>query len=180
MPVRLPFAFDTSGVVVAIARGFLAVLAVVVLPGMAYSLLVSHQMAVVASLAIIGAIIVFLGRLILANMRAWKGTITSGEVIVEPVRLAGLRLGGPSGRFSLARFQGVRIEAKLTPAQIAVSDGEPGISDDGFEELYDLEADPYELENKASDAAYASVLAALRKTYETLKFCAGKSCLVSP
>lgn len=115
MPVRLPFAFDTSGVVVAIARGFLAVLAVVVLPGMAYSLLVSHQMAVVASLAIIGAIIVFLGRLILANMRAWKGTITSGEVIVEPVRLAGLRLGGPSGRFSLARFQGVRIEAVLTP-----------------------------------------------------------------
>jgi hypothetical protein len=113
--VQLPFAFDTSDIVVKIGRAFLAVLCVVVLPGIAYSLFVSHQIAAVASLAIIGAIIVFLGRLILANMRAWKGTITAREVIVEPTRLAGLRLGGPEGRFSMERFRAVRIESVLTP-----------------------------------------------------------------
>src|SRR6266550_4704235 len=105
--VQLPLAFDTSDIVVKIGRAFLAVLFVVVLPGMAYSLFVSHQMAAVASLAIIGVIIVFLGRLILANMKAWKGTITSSEVIVERTRLAGLRLGGPAGRFPLERFRAV-------------------------------------------------------------------------
>jgi hypothetical protein len=113
--VQLPLAFDTSDIVLKIGRGFLAVLALVVLPGVVYSLFVSHDMAAVAGLTIIGAIIVFLGRLILANMRAFKGTITASEVIVEPVRLARLRVGGPTGRFALARFRSVRIESVLTP-----------------------------------------------------------------
>ncbi len=49
-------------------------------------------------------------------------------------------------------------------------------SGDGFEELYDLTIDPYELDNKAHDPAYASDLAELRKTLQTLESCAGKSC----
>ncbi len=49
---------------------------------------------------------------------------------------------------------------------------------DGFEELYDLVADPYELENKAADPAYASDLATLRETLDLLKSCAGASCWV--
>ena len=49
---------------------------------------------------------------------------------------------------------------------------------DGFEELYDLTADPYELENKADDPAYARDLVALRKTLDPLKSCAGASCWI--
>jgi len=33
---------------------------------------------------------------------------------------------------------------------------------DGFEELYDLVTDPYELENKAHDPSYAGDIATLR------------------
>jgi hypothetical protein len=36
------------------------------------------------------------------------------------------------------------------------------IYEDGFEELYDLVADPYELENKAKDPSYAADAATLR------------------
>lgn len=39
---------------------------------------------------------------------------------------------------------------------------------DGFEELYDLEADPYELENAASDSSYAAELDRMRELAHTL------------
>jgi hypothetical protein len=48
----------------------------------------------------------------------------------------------------------------------------------GFEELFDLTADPYELENVMRDPAHASDLSALRGIHETLKSCAGASCWV--
>jgi arylsulfatase A-like enzyme len=64
-------------------------------------------------------------------------------------------------------FYGVR-----TPTRKYVQYG------DGFEELYDLNADPYELENKASDPAYAGDRDALRKTNAKLKTCAGQDCWV--
>jgi arylsulfatase A-like enzyme len=50
--------------------------------------------------------------------------------------------------------------------------------DDGLEELYDLTADPWELENKASDPAYAADLAKFRTTLDQLKTCAGANCWV--
>jgi arylsulfatase A-like enzyme len=46
----------------------------------------------------------------------------------------------------------------------------------GFEELFDLAADPHELRNKARDPAYASDLATLRGLESTLKTCVGESC----
>jgi N-acetylglucosamine-6-sulfatase len=49
---------------------------------------------------------------------------------------------------------------------------------DGSEELYDLAADPYELQDKAGDASYAGDLAALRDIQDRLKSCAGPSCWV--
>jgi hypothetical protein len=113
--VALPLAFDTSDIVVKIARGFLAVLGVIVVPGILYSVVVSHDLAAAAGLAVIGGIVVFLGRLIVANMRAWKGTITATEVVVEQVRIAGIAVGGRPGRFPLEQFRSVRIESVLTP-----------------------------------------------------------------
>jgi arylsulfatase A-like enzyme len=50
--------------------------------------------------------------------------------------------------------------------------------DGGFEELFDLAADPHELKNKAQDPAYASDLATLRGVENTLKTCVGESCWV--
>lgn len=50
--------------------------------------------------------------------------------------------------------------------------------DGGFEELFDLGADPHELNNEAHKPEYAGDLAALRRIQETLKSCAGESCWV--
>ena len=49
---------------------------------------------------------------------------------------------------------------------------------DGFEELYDLTADPYELHNKVHEASYANDLATLRRLRQTLESCKSTSCWV--
>ena len=49
---------------------------------------------------------------------------------------------------------------------------------DGFEELYDLVTDPYELENKAHDPSYVGDIAALRGIHDKLKSCAGAGCWI--
>lgn len=46
-------------------------------------------------------------------------------------------------------------------------------SDDGFEELYNLAADPYELDNKVNDSSYANNAATLRSLRDSLNSCAG-------
>jgi len=50
--------------------------------------------------------------------------------------------------------------------------------DSGVEALYDLAADPYELESKAHDAKYAADLVRLRGVEEKLRSCAGPSCWI--
>ena len=50
--------------------------------------------------------------------------------------------------------------------------------DGGFEELFDLAADPHELRNKAQDPTYAGDLLTLRSIEDTLKTCAGEACWV--
>ncbi|WP_166391190.1 sulfatase-like hydrolase/transferase [Nocardioides ochotonae] len=51
---------------------------------------------------------------------------------------------------------------------------------DQGEELYDLRADPYELENVAEDPDYAPVLTQMRAWDEEFRDCRGASCPVSP
>ena len=48
--------------------------------------------------------------------------------------------------------------------------------EDGFEEMYDLGSDPYELTNIASDPAYASTRALMIAEWNRLKNCKGTSC----
>ena len=48
----------------------------------------------------------------------------------------------------------------------------------GFEELFDLQVDPHELDNLAGEEAYAGDLVSLRSLNDTLKDCAGQSCFV--
>ena len=50
--------------------------------------------------------------------------------------------------------------------------------DGGFEELFDLAADPHELRNKAQDPAYTGDLLTLRSIEDTLKSCVGEACWV--
>ncbi|MGB6427040.1 MAG: sulfatase [Methyloceanibacter sp.] len=80
-----------------------------------------------------------------------------------------LRIESPANRFEKVenRYAGVR-----TPTRKYVK------YDGGFEELFDLAADPHELGNEARNPAYASDLTALRALQETLKSCAGTSCWV--
>jgi N-acetylglucosamine-6-sulfatase len=46
----------------------------------------------------------------------------------------------------------------------------------GEEELYDLEEDPYQLQSRHDDPAYAEVKATLRSRLEALENCAGEAC----
>ena len=50
--------------------------------------------------------------------------------------------------------------------------------DDGSEEMYDLVNDPYQLQSRANDPAYANVRAALVAEWERLKACQGAACQV--
>jgi N-acetylglucosamine-6-sulfatase len=50
--------------------------------------------------------------------------------------------------------------------------------DGGFEELFDLAADPNELKNQAHEASYADELAGFRILQDRLQSCAGPSCWV--
>jgi N-acetylglucosamine-6-sulfatase len=81
-----------------------------------------------------------------------------------------LSFESPVNRFEPAkdRYAGVR-----TPTRKYVK------YDGGFEELFDLAADPHELENEAGNPAYAGDLAALRALEDKLKSCAGDGCWVT-
>jgi N-acetylglucosamine-6-sulfatase len=46
----------------------------------------------------------------------------------------------------------------------------------GEEEIYDLNADPYQLQSIHDDPAYAEVRAALKSRLAALKNCAGATC----
>ena len=114
MAITLPYEFDTGAVVKVILRGVLGIL-VVLLVGIFYSLLVSHSTAVIVQLLLIAAIATYFGRLFLRNLTGSLGTITADAVVVQPGRLYGLRLAGPTGRFPISQFQAVRVERIRTP-----------------------------------------------------------------
>jgi N-acetylglucosamine-6-sulfatase len=82
-----------------------------------------------------------------------------------------LLIESPVNRFESAkhRYTGVRTATR----KYVKYDG-------GFEELFDLGADPHELNNEAGNASYAADLAALRSMEDRLKSCAGPSCWVVP
>ena len=115
--VTLPYQFDTSGVVKLIMRGFVGLL-VVLLLGIIYSLLVSHDQIAAFQLLLCAAIIVYFGRLFLRHLVGSVGTITSDAVVVQSAQVVGIRLAGPAGRFPMAQFGAVRVQRVTNPIGI--------------------------------------------------------------
>ena len=68
MALTLPYEFDSSGVIKVILRLVLSLLGIVVVPGIAYSLFISHNTAGVALLVVVGIAVTGFGRLVLKNL----------------------------------------------------------------------------------------------------------------
>ena len=116
--ITLPYTFDTSPVVRLVLRGVLALLLLVIVPGLVYSLLISQRVVVAVQLLIIGLIAGYFGWIFLRNLSATRGSVGRDEVVLEPVLLYGLRLQGPVGRFPLRNFTAVRVE-RIPPPMFA-------------------------------------------------------------
>jgi hypothetical protein len=137
MPVALPYRFDTSPVVKLILQGALALLLLVMVPGLAYSVFISPNDGAAILLLVVGVIVTYFGRLFLGNLEGSHGTITADAVVIEPATLHGIQLHGPSGQFSLQRFKAVKVELIPPPlwtpggsherVSLAGKDGTPDI-----------------------------------------------------
>ncbi len=90
----------------------------------------------------------------------------------------------PSGSFAAPSWSGVRTRHYV---YIEYYRAEVGSLDQGFglpigsgsltdTELYDLDRDPHELQNRASDIAYAQTKAALAEALAGLRSCSGADC----
>ena len=115
MAITLPYEFDTTPVAIVILRGVLGLLILVVVPGILYSLFVTHDWEVVAQLVLIGATVAYFGTRFGRHLTSATGTITREVVVVWPVILYGVRLSGPERRFSMAQFRAVRVE-RISPS----------------------------------------------------------------
>jgi len=117
MAVTLPYRFDTSPVVKVILRGALGLLLLVVVPGILYSLILSHNRAAALQLTLVGAVAIYFARLIFRNLEGSQGTIAPDAVVVSPGNLYGIPLAGPSGRFPIYGFKSVRVQLISAPIE---------------------------------------------------------------
>lgn len=115
MAVTLPYTFDTRGVTHTLLRGVLLLELVVVVPGIVYSLFVSHDPVAVGLLVFIGGFVLVMGVLIARYIGGSSGTITATSVDVTPPTFYGIRLPGPSGRYPMDQFTAVRVERVSAP-----------------------------------------------------------------
>ena len=76
--LTLPYAFDTTDVLTLIVRGAAALLFLVVVPGVIYSVFVSGSMGAAALLVIVAGLTLYFARVIGMNVGGAKGTITPG------------------------------------------------------------------------------------------------------
>jgi arylsulfatase A-like enzyme len=76
-------------------------------------------------------------------------------------------------RYAYIENRRASTNSRQVAKQMAIGDGRTASV-----ELYDLKRDPFELENRARDPAYASVRAALADQLERLASCSGANCVV--
>jgi hypothetical protein len=132
----LPFQFDTAGVVISIVQGIVALLGVLAI-GVLYSFFVSRSAVSAAGLLVTAVGVLWLGRLVLANLEGTRGTITRERVVVQPGGVRGMRTAGPSGTFPLGRFTQVRVE-RIMPSEGIHSQGHERVSLVGKEGTPDI------------------------------------------
>jgi xanthosine utilization system XapX-like protein len=119
MATTLPYSFDTSRVVKLIMRGFLSLLAVL-LVGILYSLLVSHSNPAALQLTLSAAVLIYFGQIIRKHLTGVAGTITAEAVSVQPGMVWGMQLAGPAGIFRVGQFQAIRVERVTNPIGIPI------------------------------------------------------------
>jgi hypothetical protein len=112
--ITLPYDFDTSATVKLIMRGFVGLLAVV-LVGILYSLLVSRSQAAALQLTLSAAVLIYFGHLFRKHLIGVQGTISIDSVSVQPGKVCGVRLAGPLGKFPVGRFAAIRVERVTNP-----------------------------------------------------------------
>jgi len=114
-PTSLPVLFDTIGIWRTILKGAILFEAVVVVPGIGYSLFISRDGAAAAGLGLVGAILGFFTARAFPLMEGGTGSIAADGVTVRRGRVLGVRLPGAEGRFPLDRFRGIRVEEASAP-----------------------------------------------------------------
>jgi hypothetical protein len=118
---RLPFRFDTAGVVTTIVRGVAGLVAILAGGGV-YTIVVRRQAASAAALLAIGGGLVWIGRAVLANIEGTRGVITRESVSVHPGGVYGMRMAGPAGTFPLTMIKEVRVD-RVLPGENMQSSG---------------------------------------------------------
>jgi arylsulfatase A-like enzyme len=92
---------------------------------------------------------------LLELMKTGRWSVDRDDIVVE---------GGPFDKAS-QEFVGLRT-----------SRYQFSVYGNGEEELYDLQADPYELENRAGDPSFFGIRAELTARLERLRLCSGVTC----
>lgn len=116
MALTLPYEFDTTGVVKAILTGVLGLLVGVIVPGILYSLFVSHSTAAAVQLLLIGSVTALFGWIFFKGLTGSKGVITPDAVVLQPSELYGIRLAGPAvGTFPLKQFKALQVKRIFGP-----------------------------------------------------------------
>lgn len=135
--VVLPYQFDTSDVWRTIIKGVFALNAVIV-SGLLYSVLISHQWVVVAQLALIEAFLLVFARVCVRFQSGSIGTLNADRVVIQPNKLLWFTLPGPEGTYRLDRFAAIRVQSSAgrlgttvptRPYEVVWLSGRPGTPD---------------------------------------------------
>lgn len=126
--------------------------------------------------------------------RRVKGVVVNADLAPTLVQIAGARARLPQDGRSLLPIarrpssidgRGVLLEAFENPRHVLPYQSirtqryRYDLQSDGQEQLYDLKLDPYELESKHADPAYAAIKAILAAKLKVLSDCRGRSCQVN-
>jgi arylsulfatase A-like enzyme len=126
--------------------------------------------------------------------RTVRGVVSNADLSPTVAAIAGARPRLPQDGISLVAAarrpsrldgRGVLVEAFTNPrgappySAIRTERYRYDAMDGGIEELYDLKLDPWELESKHDDPAYAKIKAILKSKLEKLVGCKGSGCRVN-
>jgi hypothetical protein len=135
--VVFPYEFDTSDVWRTIIKGVFA-LNTVIIAGLLYSVLISHQWVVVVQLALIEALLLVFARVCVRFQSGSIGTLRADRVVIQPNKLFWFKLPGPEGTYRLDRFSAIRVESSpgalgtnvpTRPYEVVWLSGRPGTPD---------------------------------------------------